>query len=260
MIDMSYSSSYHRYMKSIEDYNILSTEEQMKLFKEIRLNPTSERKDYIVGRILESNLKLVIHFAQRMYSPTSCIDIMDLISAGNKTLLRCIYNYKPDNYNSAKFSTYAGHCIKMDMRKEFNLHDLIRIPREHKIYRSKISRLMMDEKDIPDMKKYFMDISNRIYLKELENIENLESISREYDVLSSLYASDLRSILESKMNFLSKKQKSVIDSFYFSGRDKTMEEVAKEFNTSKQAVSILLKRTLSRLRTLMQSFTFEELI
>lgn len=257
---LSYSSSYYRYMQSIEDYNILTTEEQMKLFKELSLNPTSERKDYIVERLLESNLKLVIHFAQRMYIPTSCIDIMDLISAGNKTLLKCIYNYKIDNDKAARFSTYAGHCIKTDMRKEFNQHDLIRIPRDHKIYRSKLLRSMMDEKDIPDMTKSFMDISGKIYFEEVESIDDCGSISKEYDILDGLYVSDIRSILKPKMNCLSKKQRAVIDSFYFSGKEKTMEEIAKEFNTSKQAVSILLKRTLYRLRTLMQPFDFEELI
>lgn len=232
----------------------------MKLFKELSLNPTEGRRNYIVERLLESNLKLVVYFAKRTYSPQSNIDIMDLISAGNKTLLNCISNYKIDNDTAAKFSTYAGHCIKTDMRKEFNRHDIVRIPLHHKIYRSKMSRSMIDEKDIPDMTKAFMEISSKIYFEDVESIDDCGAISQEYDMLNGLYAFDIRSILKSKMKYLSKKQIEVISSFYFSGGESTMEEIAKEFNTSKQAISKLLQRTLERLRTLIHPITFEQLI
>jgi len=257
---MLYSSSYYRYAESLNNHKILTRDEQRDLFKELNSNPTDQRKEEIVRCLLECNFKLVIHLAKKMYVQNSGVDIMDLISAGNQTLYNCIFRYNIDNDTKAEFSTYAGYCISSDMRKEFNQQDLIHIPRDHKIYRSRIARSILSEEDLPEMKRAFMDISNKIHYEAVESIDDCEFISREYDVLKDMYLSELGKILKSKMHYLSKKQIAVIESFYFSGKEKTMEEIAKEFNTSKQAVSILLKRTLERLKVLMRHFDIKELI
>ncbi len=109
-----------RYFKTVGYYQVLTRQEEIKLFKRIKKGDESAREEMI-----KRNLRLVASVA-KIYKGRG-LEFMDLIQEGNVGLLRAIekFEYKRGN----KFSTYAVWWIKQSMERAAQVWGrLIRVP------------------------------------------------------------------------------------------------------------------------------------
>ena len=110
------------YLNSIK-FDVLSTEEEIELFKHIQAN--DEYRDWAFNEIVNHNLRLVVSIAK--HYRLSSLSLNDLIQEGNIGLMTAIDKF---DYNKGnKFSTYATWWIRQAItRSILNTENSIRIP------------------------------------------------------------------------------------------------------------------------------------
>ena len=115
-------SSVSKYLRDISKYNVLTPEEEKRLFYEYANGSTKAKE-----KIYVSNLKLVIMVAKKFKRVTQNMDFMDLVMEGNIGLNTAIENF--DVTRGYKFSTYATWWIKQGIfRSISNSERIIRLP------------------------------------------------------------------------------------------------------------------------------------
>lgn len=106
----------------IKELPVLTREEErMLLYK-------AQEGDLVArNRIIECNLRLVVHIAKRYRSKFYKVKFEDLISAGNMGLFKSVKKFDLDK--GLKFSTYAAWWIKQSIqRSSINNQGTIRLP------------------------------------------------------------------------------------------------------------------------------------
>lgn len=81
----------------------LDEKEELLLFKRMKKGDLLART-----RIIEHNLRLVVHIVKKYYSNNK--DQEDLISIGTIGLIKAVDSYDP--MNGTRFATYAGKCLQ----------------------------------------------------------------------------------------------------------------------------------------------------
>lgn len=120
MKKLNNSASYidRSYYLSLYHYDILSQEEEIKLFDAYR-NGSKEAFETLI----KHSLRLVVYIAKKFQLKFPDANIMDLIAEGNISLLTAIKKY--DYTRGGRFITFAYHVIKNDLisfvKKEKNL-------------------------------------------------------------------------------------------------------------------------------------------
>jgi RNA polymerase sigma factor (sigma-70 family) len=92
------------YLKQIGKYSVLSKSEEKEYFDLLHEYRT---------KLVNHNLKLVVHIATKFTKSWKNIDLMDLIQEGNITLMRAVNEYNPDK--GTRFSTFASLMIYRDL-------------------------------------------------------------------------------------------------------------------------------------------------
>jgi RNA polymerase primary sigma factor len=98
----------HKYYQDLSKFDNLSQNEIKDLYSLIITGNTKA-----TNTLIESNLKLVVHFAKQYknyINQNEAFDIDDLISEGNIGLIKSIPKFKPEL--NVKFSFYAFFYIK----------------------------------------------------------------------------------------------------------------------------------------------------
>lgn len=101
--------SLDKYFYEINNYHILSPEEEVNLF--IRYKDTNDLKAR--EKLLNHNLKFVVSVAKNYQVNSAKISLIDLISAGNIGLLKAIEKF--DHTKGFKFISYAVWWIKQNI-------------------------------------------------------------------------------------------------------------------------------------------------
>lgn len=116
----SSTSSIYLYLKDLEQYPVLTPEEERELATEIKKGITEAKEKFI-----NSNLRLVV-FIAKMYT-TQNLELLDLIQEGNLGLMRAVEQF--DYTKGGKFSSYASEAIKRAIQRAiYNKGDSIRVP------------------------------------------------------------------------------------------------------------------------------------
>lgn len=140
------------YFKQINNYNLITPDEEIKLFKQLRdyekerrrleesikdkninnlpeinnkIKALKDAEQSIRDQIITANLRLVVAIAKKYQN--KAISLIDLINEGNIGLLEAVekFDYKKGN----KFSTYAIYWIKQSIMKALSDKSrVIRIP------------------------------------------------------------------------------------------------------------------------------------
>lgn len=92
------------YLKAIDNYKLLTAEEEYELAGRIKAGDKTA-KDILIN----SNLKLVVNIAKRYINKSFGLDFMDMIQEGNIGLITATDKYDPAR--GYRFSTYAGGII-----------------------------------------------------------------------------------------------------------------------------------------------------
>jgi len=231
-----------------------------------------------MNRLVSDNMGLVYAVARKYSNSTvTSLSMEDLIQEGNLGLIKAAQKYDPEF--GTKFSTYATLCIEEAIKralesksdiisKPIHMMELIaRIKRTSKIMllelerepkASEISeRLGVAEEKVKEALEYIKqtpisldtevseDSKERIADTIADSSSNAPSVALERKMLRE----DMMRLLKKELN--EKQYEVVVGRFGLlaDGEEKTLEEIGKELNVTKQRASQIEKEALAKLKT-----------
>ena len=254
------------YLKEIGKIPLLTPEEEMKLAMEM-----AEGSEEAKRRMAEANLRLVVSIAKR-YVGRGLL-FLDLIQEGNLGLIKAVEKF--DYTKGYKFSTYATWWIRQAITRAIaDQARTIRIPVHmvetiNKVIR--ISRQLLQElghEPTPEeiAKEMQMPVEKvRDILKIAQEPVSLETpIGEEEDSHLGDFIPDedasepseaasfslLREQLMDVLDTLTPREKKVLELRFglADGRTRTLEEVGKEFNVTRERIRQIEAKALRKLR------------
>ena len=255
-----------QYLKEIGRIPLLTVEEE-KMLAERMLEGDEDAK----MRLVESNLRLVVSIAKRYLGRG--MYFLDLIQEGNLGLMKAVEKF--DHAKGFKFSTYATWWIRQAITRAIaDQARTIRIPVHmvetiHKVTR--YSRQMLQElgrEPTADEigEKIGMSAEKvREILKISQDPGSLETpIGEEEDSHLGDFIPDedtpapadaaastiLREVIERELHTLTHREEHVIKLRFglYDGRTRTLEEVGKEFNITRERIRQIEAKALRKLR------------
>jgi RNA polymerase primary sigma factor len=240
-----------KYLKDIRKIKVMTPEREKELAKIIMSeNCTEEERHQVHEELLQGNLRFVITVAKQYQNQG--IDLSDLIAEGNYGLMKAIKNF--DWSKNLRFISYAVWWIKQSILQSLNENSrTIRLPV------NVIQDLNKAKKEIQKTNKE-MD-SKFLSLPKTIGLDN--HINSEGDTLIDLIANDnsespdnvfsgeddLKNKLKEIMDTLDEREKVIVmDNYGRSGNNKTLEEIGKDFNLTKERVRQIKERALRKLR------------
>lgn len=256
----------HLYLKEIGSYPLLSMEDEVSLAKRIEYGDEAAKQ-----LLAESNLRLVVSIAKRYIGRG--LSFLDLIQEGNLGLIKAVEKF--DYTKGYKFSTYATWWIRQAITRSIaDQSRTIRIPVHmseiiNKTYR--VSRNLVQDLgrepteqelsvalDMPiekvrDILKVSADpISLDTPIGE-EDDSHLGDFIRDESVMDPEEAASY-SILKEQITRLldtltEREQRVLVLRFGLQdGRSRTLEEVGKEFNVTRERIRQIEAKALRKLR------------
>lgn len=254
------------YLKEIGGYPLLTIEEEIELAKRIE-----EGDEYAKKSLAESNLRLVVSIAKRYVGRG--LSFLDLIQEGNLGLIKAVDKF--DYTKGYKFSTYATWWIRQAITRSIaDQSRTIRIPVHmseviNKTYR--VSRTLLQELGREPTEQELAEAMNlpvekvREILKVSADPISLDTpIGEEDDSHLGDFIKDdtivgpedaaAYSVLQDQISKLldtltEREQRVLILRFGLKdGRTRTLEEVGKEFNVTRERIRQIEAKALRKLR------------
>lgn len=254
------------YLKEIGKVPLLSAEEEIELAKRMELGDQEAKK-----RLAEANLRLVVSIAKRYVGRGMLF--LDLIQEGNLGLIKAVEKF--DYRKGYKFSTYATWWIRQAITRAIaDQARTIRIPVHmvetiNKLIR--VSRQLLQElgrEPTPEEIAEEMDMNVdrvREILKISQEPVSLETpIGEEEDSHLGDFIQDdnvpvpadaaaftlLKEQLEEVLGTLTEREQKVLTLRFGleDGRARTLEEVGKEFNVTRERIRQIEAKALRKLR------------
>ena len=254
------------YLKGIGQVDLLSAEEEVDLAQ--RMEDGEERAKQ---QLIEANLRLVVSIAKKYVGRG--MSFLDLIQEGNMGLMKAVDKF--DYTKGYKFSTYATWWIRQAITRAIaDQGRTIRVP-VHMVEKInklvKVSRRLFQEKGrepTPEEIGEEMNISAE-KVREIKKISK-ESISLETPIgdeedsnlgdfiedeempepSSSVSNIMLKEQLDEVLDSLTEREKRILELRFGieDGRDRTLEEVGKEFGVTRERIRQIEARALRKLR------------
>ena len=254
------------YLKEIGKIPLLTPERELYLAEQIALDNKAAKDE-----LIEANLRLVVSIAKRHVGKG--MYFLDLIQEGNLGLIKAVEKF--DYSKGYKFSTYATWWIRQAITRAIaDQARTIRIPVHmvetiHKV--SRYSRQMLQElgreatADEIGEKMGMSAEKVREIMKIAQDPVSLETpIGEEEDShlgdfipdedtpapADAASASILREVLEKQLHTLTPREEHVIKLRFglYDGRSRTLEEVGKEFNITRERIRQIEAKALRKLR------------
>ena len=268
---LSIDDPVRMYLKEIGKVPLLTPEREKELAEIMANSNDEELKDKAKGELVESNLRLVVSIAKRYVGKG--MFFLDLIQEGNLGLMKAVDKFDYDK--GFKFSTYATWWIRQAITRAIaDQARTIRIPVHmvetiHKV--SRYSRQMLQElgreataDELGD--KMGMSAEKvREIMKIAQDPVSLETpIGEEEDSHLGDFIPDedapepaevasatiLREVIERELNTLTHREAHVIKLRFglYDGRSRTLEEVGKEFDITRERIRQIEAKALRKLR------------
>ena len=254
------------YLKEIGRVPLLTSDEEKELAERMALGDEDAK-----NRLIEANLRLVVSIAKRYVGKG--MFFLDLIQEGNIGLMKAVDKF--DYEKGFKFSTYATWWIRQAITRAIaDQARTIRIPVHmvetiHKV--SRYSRQMLQElgrEATADEIGEKMGISAekvREIMKIAQDPVSLETpIGEEEDSHLGDFIPDddapqpseiasatiLREVIERELHTLTPREEHVIKLRFglYDGRSRTLEEVGKEFDITRERIRQIEAKALRKLR------------
>ena len=268
---LSIDDPVRMYLKEIGRVPLLSAEREKELAKIMTEETYEEIKNKAKDELIESNLRLVVSIAKRYVGKG--MFFLDLIQEGNLGLMKAVEKF--DYSKGFKFSTYATWWIRQAITRAIaDQARTIRIPVHmvetiHKV--SKYSRQMLQElgrEATADEIGEKMNMSAekvREIMKIAQDPVSLETpIGEEEDShlgdfipdddtpapADAASATILREVIEKELHTLTPREEHVIKLRFglYDGRTRTLEEVGKEFDITRERIRQIEAKALRKLR------------
>ncbi len=254
------------YLKEIGKVPLLTPEEEVELAKQM-----SEGDENAKHRMTEANLRLVVSIAKRYVGRGMLF--LDLIQEGNLGLIKAVEKF--DYTKGYKFSTYATWWIRQAITRaiadqartiRIPVHMVETINKTIRVSRQLLQELGHDpsaeeiaaEMDMPvDKVRDILKIAQEPV--SLETPIGEEEDSHLGDFIPDEDASEpseaasfslLREQLEEVLDTLAPREKKVLELRFgiVDGRTRTLEEVGKEFNVTRERIRQIEAKALRKLR------------
>ena len=254
------------YLKEIGRVPLLSADEERVLAEKMAQGDEDAK-----NKLVEANLRLVVSIAKRYVGKG--MFFLDLIQEGNIGLMKAVEKF--DHEKGFKFSTYATWWIRQAITRAIaDQARTIRIPVHmvetiHKV--SRISRQMLQElgreataEEIGEKMGISADKVREI-MKIAQDPVSLETpIGEEEDSHLGDFIPDddapqpseiasatiLREVIERELHTLTPREEHVIKLRFglYDGRSRTLEEVGKEFDITRERIRQIEAKALRKLR------------
>ncbi|OEE14997.1 sigma-70 family RNA polymerase sigma factor [Aliivibrio fischeri] len=263
--------SYSLYLKEINRYQLLTAEEELVYSRLYKKGDLSAR-----NTLIESNLRLVVKVANK-YRKRNQTDlaILDIIEEGNLGLIKAIDKFNPEL--GYRFSTYAVWWIRESIESAlFNHSRTVRLPvhitKELNTYlraARELSKSLKREPSIRDISTYCEEeqikvskiislIPNQLTCHSACSDElspkffELSSNNKALEPDNSLSQDNLEMNLSSWIDSLNYREKEIIINRYglFGCKVKTLEDLGKDLDLSKERVRQIQSETLIKLNTI----------
>ena len=254
------------YLKEIGKVPLLSAEEEMELAKRIEAGDDEAKK-----RLSEANLRLVVSIAKRHVGRG--MQLLDLIQEGNLGLIKAVEKF--DYRKGYKFSTYATWWIRQAMTRAIaDQARTIRIPVHmvetiNKLVRT--SRQLLQElgreatpEEIAERMELPVEKVREVMKISMEPVSLETPIGEEEDSHLGDFIQDdhvpvpaeaaaftmLQEQLEEVLSTLSERESKVLRLRFGldDGRARTLEEVGKEFNVTRERIRQIEAKALRKLK------------
>ena len=254
------------YLKEIGKVSLLSADEEIELAKRMEKGDEAAKK-----RLAEANLRLVVSIAKRYVGRGMLF--LDLIQEGNLGLIKAVEKF--DYRKGYKFSTYATWWIRQAITRAFadqartiripvhmveTINKLIRVSRQllQELGREPTPEEIAEEMDMPvDRVREILKISQEPVSLETpigeEEDSHLGDFIQDDNVPVPADAAAFTLLKEQLVEVLStltdREQKVLRLRFGLDdGRARTLEEVGKEFNVTRERIRQIEAKALRKLR------------
>ena len=254
------------YLKEIGKVTLLSAEEEIELAKRMELGDQEAKK-----RLAEANLRLVVSIAKRYVGRGMLF--LDLIQEGNLGLIKAVEKF--DYRKGYKFSTYAtwwirqaitraiadqARTIRIPVHMVETINKLIRVSRQllQELGREPTPEEIAAEMNMPvDRVREILKISQEPVSLETpigeEEDSHLGDFIQDDNVPVPADAAAftlLKEQLEEVLGTLTEREQKVLTLRFGleDGRARTLEEVGKEFNVTRERIRQIEAKALRKLR------------
>ena len=254
------------YLKEIGRVPLLTPEEEVELAERMAKGDPAARK-----RLSEANLRLVVSIAKRYVGRG--MQFLDLIQEGNLGLIKAVEKF--DHTKGFKFSTYATWWIRQAITRAIaDQAKTIRIPVHmvetinkvkkvssqllHKNGHDPSAEEIAEELDMPiDKVREIMRVAQEPVSLETpigeEEDSHLGDFIEDSDAPAPADAAShtlLKEQLEDVLSTLTPREKKVLELRFGleDGRNRTLEEVGKEFNVTRERIRQIEAKALRKLR------------
>ena len=258
------------YLKEIGKYPLLTTEEEIALAKQIA-EGTPEEQAAAKKKLSEANLRLVVSIAKRYVGRG--MQFLDLIQEGNLGLIKAAEKF--DYTKGYKFSTYAtwwvrqaitraiadqARTIRIPVHMVETINKLIRVNRQlaQELGRdptpAEIAKEMgISESKVREIIKIAQEpVSLETPIGEEEDSHLGDFIEDENAPAPAEVASNamMREQLQEVLHTLTPREEKVLKLRFGieDGRPRTLEEVGKEFNVTRERIRQIEAKALRKLR------------
>ena len=254
------------YLKEIGKVSLLSADEEIELAKRMEKGDEAAKK-----RLAEANLRLVVSIAKRYVGRGMLF--LDLIQEGNLGLIKAVEKF--DYRKGYKFSTYAtwwirqaitraiadqARTIRIPVHMVETINKLIRVSRQllQELGREPTPEEIAEEMDMPvDRVREILKISQEPVSLETpigeEEDSHLGDFIKDDNVPVPADAAAftlLKEQLEEVLGTLTEREQKVLTLRFGleDGRARTLEEVGKEFNVTRERIRQIEAKALRKLR------------
>ena len=264
--DVKVSDSVKMYLKEIGKVDLLSSEEEIELAKRIVEGDESAKK-----RLISANLRLVVSIAKHYVGRG--MQFLDLIQEGNMGLIKAVEKF--DHSKGFKFSTYATWWIRQAITRAIaDQARTIRIPVHMVETINKLVRIQRQLVQELSREPSHEEVAERMEIS-VEKVQQIQKIAQEPislespvgeeedsslgDFISDPHALDpyeytakmkLREELDSVLATLTEREERVLRLRFglIDGRQRTLEEVGKEFNVTRERIRQIEAKALRKLK------------
>jgi len=254
------------YLKEIGLYPLLTFEEEVDLAKQAENDDESARE-----KLIKSNLRLVVSVAKKYLGKR--MSFLDLIQEGNQGLIKAVEKY--DWRRGYKFSTYATWWIRQAITRaiadqsrtiRIPVHMVDNINRYYKIQRrlmQKTGRKPTNEEVAEEMEITPAEVENLVKIsqhpKSLSTpvgedkdatLEQFVTDEEAPTLIESVSKEFLKDYLNEVLGTLSDRERRVLEMRFglSDGKSKTLEDVGKEFNVTRERIRQIEAKAIRKLR------------